>query len=502
MIAKIWRACETESSLDALDAALPDGLDMSLKRFAIPSSDYGKNKGKIRKSGENNMALYRHHKFKKIILKTPDKPISETVKIPPLGVTYVLVENKVENPESTPMVRFDLKSFANNVDLTIQAIFDPSSEAREEDWTDMEEKELCLNKSEEKFKEIAIVITNNNRDQMALLLSDYNPDKSWSDAEIDIELDAEGCKEATGTAIVTATLKEESHTKWEDRSPHGDIKKTQTDLEGGGTATIRLTFEKKNSSYDEQTKTVTQFYDITDSTVQSFTTHGRSYYYTYDYNKDRECACTEKTIKKPTLGNYDVEDSGGMSVTFDAETMKAKYIALPALVVFYDMNEKSKTFYEGCCGSEGDEHMISMKHIPFVVGSVKSKDSEQLARELKPESDQIKRMAQDSRQLAEEIKEKMSQLQGMSEEQREEFYKNLENRVDQFNKQHKINETAQNVEKKVLPEDLKVTSGDGQHSIGGGGTRTDTEKIENGITSRRYDLKWRINLKEKPSSKK
>ncbi|MFC1885312.1 hypothetical protein ACFL2O_11135, partial [Thermodesulfobacteriota bacterium] len=135
------------------------------------------------------------------------------------------------------------------------------------------------------------MVTNKNRDPIALLLSDNNPDKSWSKAEIDIELDAEGCKQAEGTAVVTATLKEETHTKWEDKSDYGDVQRTQTDLEGGGTATIRLTFEKKDSSYDEQTKTVTQYYDITDSTIQSFTMHGRSYYYNYNYHKDRECAC-------------------------------------------------------------------------------------------------------------------------------------------------------------------------------------------------------------------
>ncbi|MFC1885313.1 hypothetical protein ACFL2O_11140 [Thermodesulfobacteriota bacterium] len=227
-----------------------------------------------------------------------------------------------------------------------------------------------------------------------------------------------------------------------------------------------------------------------------------SYYYNYNYHKDRECACTSKTTKKPLLEKYDAEDSGGMSITFDAETMNAQYVALPALVVFYDMKQTSKTAYEGCCGSEGGEHTISMKHIPFVVGSVKSKDSEQLARELKPESDQMKKIAQDSRKLAEEIKGKMSELQGMDEKQREEFYKNLEKRVEQFNKQHNIDETAQNFAKKVVPEDLRVTSGDGKHSISGGGTRTDNKKIENGTTSREYELKWRINLKEKPASKK
>ena len=73
--------------------------------------------------------------------------------------------------------------------------------------------------------------------------------------------------------------------------------------------------------------------------------------------------------------------------------------------------------------------------------------------------------------------------------------------MEEFNKQHNIEQMTQNFEKKVVPEDLKVTSGDGEHSIGGGGTRTDNEQIENGTSSRTYDLKWRINLKDKPSSK-
>lgn len=502
IIAEIWKQCETTSSLKALDGAVPDGLDESLKRFALPTMDYGKYKGKIRKPDENDMGLYSHHGFKEIWVDTPDKSFSETIQIPPLGVAYVLVVIYVENPDSTPLARFDLKSFTLNEDLTVQAVFEPKGEARWEDWTGMEKKELCLDKDDSKFKEIAILVTNNNRDQTAIVNGDLDPDNEWPTAEIEIELDAEGCKEAEGTAIVTATLKENTHTKWEERSPRGDVQKTQTNLEGGGTATIRLSFEKKDSSYDAQTKTVTQFYDITDSTVQSFTTHGRSYYYHYNYDKDADCACTQKIIKKPSLQNYDVESSGGMSVTFDAKTMKAKYVALPALVVYYDMKEQRDTSYEGCCGSEGDKHTTSMKHIPFVVGSVKSKDSEQLAKEIKPEIDQMKKIALDSQKLADEIKEKMSELQGMDEKQADEFYKNLEKRIEEFSDQHNIEQMTQNFAKKVIPEDLKVTSGDGKHSIGGGGQRTDKKQIENGTSSREYDLKWRITLKEKPAAEK
>lgn len=501
VIADIWKACETKSSLDALDEAVPDGLDESLKRFVLPTVDYGKYKGKIRKPEERNMALYRHHKFKQIEIKKPGKPISKEIKIPPLGAAYILVKNKLKNPESTPMVRFDLKPFANNEDLTIQAIIDPKKEARHEDWTGREERELCQNRTEEKFEEITIVVANKDRDPMALDLAHANPEKNSFKTEIEIELDAEGCSEMVGTAIVTATLNEETHTKWEHRSPKGDVDKRRTDLEADGRATVRLTFEKKDSSYDEATKTVTKYYDITDSTVTSFTLNGRSYYYTYDRNADSECACTKKQTAKPALRSFDIEDSGGMSITFNSETMKAKYVALPALVVYYDVEETTKIAYEGCCGSEGDERTMEMKRIPFVVGSVQGKSGEQLAKEAKPELDQMERIARDSQRLAQEIIGSMGQMAGMDDEQAEEFYKKMEKKTEEFEKRHNIDKLAQNMEKKLVPKDLWVTSGDGEHSIGGGGKRVDQKKIENGTTSREYELKWRINLKEKPTAK-
>jgi hypothetical protein len=245
VIVDIWKACETKSSLDALDEAVPDGLDESLKRFVFPMVDYGKYQGKIRKPEESNMALYRHHKFKEIEIKTPGKPISKEIKFPPLIVAYVLVKNKLKNPESTPMVRFDLKPFANNEDLTIQAIIDPNNEARHEDWTGREERELCQNRTEEKFEVITIVVANKNRDPMAPELPHANPEKNSYETEIEIELDAEGCSEMVGTAVVTTTLNEETHTRWEHRSPNGDVDKRRTDLEANGRATVRLTFEKR-----------------------------------------------------------------------------------------------------------------------------------------------------------------------------------------------------------------------------------------------------------------
>ena len=102
---------------------VPDGLDESLKRFAVTTVDYGKFKGKIRKAKEQNMELLNHHKFKRLKVLSPDKPIAEKIPVPPLGAAYIMVENKLKNPENTPMVRIDLKPFVNNEDLTIQAIF-------------------------------------------------------------------------------------------------------------------------------------------------------------------------------------------------------------------------------------------------------------------------------------------------------------------------------------------------------------------------------------------
>ena len=91
-------------------------------------------------------------------------------------------------------------------------------------------------------------------------------------------------------------------------------------------------------------------------------------------------------------------------------------------------------------------------------------------------------------------------MAGMDDEQAEEFYKKMEKKTEEFEKRHNIDKLAQSMEKKLIPKDLWVTSGDGEHSVGGGGKRVDQKKIENGTTSTEYELTWRINLKEKPTS--
>ncbi|MCF8111663.1 MAG: Ig-like domain-containing protein [Desulfobacteraceae bacterium] len=496
VIADIWRACETKSSLDAIDEAVPDGLDESLKQFAIPTIDYGKYEGRIRKPKESNMPLFKHHEFKEIILRDPGKPVLKSVTVPPLGASYVLVKNRLKNPDSTPMVRFDLKSFANNDDLTIQAIIDPNGDARKEDWTGREERELCQNKAEEKFEEIAIVVTNKNRDPMAMDLAEANPQKHGYKAELDIEIDAEGCTEAVGSATITAHSIEQTHTKWEETLPGGNVKRTQTDLKSDIRATIRLRFEKEGADYNSSTNTVTQHFDITERTVTSFSVNGREYRLSYNYWADRECSCTKKITEKTLRWNSELEDSGGLSITFDSETLKAKYVTLPSLTIYADLQGTSKTTYSGCCGSSGDENKIQIDQFPFHVGSVKSKGGEQL----RPEADRMKRLGQDSQQFAQKIMDSMGKLSEMDEEQAEKFYENLEKQTEEFEKVHDLDQLARDLENKAVPEDLLVTSGGGEKSFGGGGKREERKKIENGFTSTTYDLKWRINLKDKPSS--
>lgn len=499
IIGSTWKECETVSSLDALDKAVPDGFDESLKRFILPTLDYGKYEGDIRKPEEKGMALFKYHKFKNIEIKTPDKALSEQITTLPLGGAYVLVKNKLKSTENVPMIRFDLKPFVNNDDLTIQAVFNPKGEARYEDWTGREERELCQNDSEEKFEELAILVTNKNREDVALVLAHGNPEKHNVKTELNIEFDTEGCTEVDGTAVVTADLQEDTHTKWEHRWPGGGVDRTQTDLQGSGRAAVRIKFEKKDSSYDEATKTVTQYYDITDSSVTSFNVRGKSYYFSSSYDPDRGCTCTKKQTTIPIGRNFDLDDSGGLSITFDAETGKAKYVALPAIVVYHDVEEKTEVVYEGCCGSEGGKSTQTLSHIPFVVGSVKAKDSEELARVAKTEIAQMERIAMDSKKMAEDIMKSMPQLMNMNDEQAEDFYKKLDKKVEDFEKQHDIEKMAQGLEKKMIPEDLVVTKGDGIRSIGGGGERVDNKKIENGTSNRRYQLTWNISLKKKKS---
>ena len=332
---------------------------------------------------------------------------------------------------------------------------------------------------------------------MAALLSESSDEQNVS-PEIAIEVDAEGCTEVTGTAMVTVDYKDETQTRWEDRSPGGTVNRSITDLRSYANGSVRLVIEKTNSSYDKSTKTITHYYDVKDSSVQSFQVSGKNYYYGYHYDPDRECGCAKKETKGVVLRDKHLEQSGAMSVTFDAETGKAKYVALPFLAIVHDTEQTTTTSYEGCCGSEGGKNTQTLSNIPFTLGSAKAKGEEQLARELQKEASQMQQIALDSKKLAEEIMGSMGQLMTMNEEQSREFYENLEKKMEEFEKGHNIDELAQNVEKKVIPEDMIVQSEGGKNRISGGGTRIDSKQIDNGTTRWEYNLKWRINLNEKP----
>jgi hypothetical protein len=67
--------------------------------------------------------------------------------------------------------------------ITIEAVIDPGTKNKKEDWTGLEEKTFCLNNEAEKFDQIELVIASKSR-QLPLFSALY------------IEADAKGCREA------------------------------------------------------------------------------------------------------------------------------------------------------------------------------------------------------------------------------------------------------------------------------------------------------------------
>jgi len=183
IIADVWTKCISQSSLDAVESALGGVLlDDCFKEFALRNSDVGKHKGYYTDSG-GALKLFAHHKEKKQDIAPQELPVlAIDMTVPPLSAVYYRLKNKCK-PEVTPHLLFDLEDFARNERLTIQAIIDPDGKAEDQDWSDLKEKDFCINSPDENFENITLVVASSGRE------STFFP-------TLTIFMDAEGCDEA------------------------------------------------------------------------------------------------------------------------------------------------------------------------------------------------------------------------------------------------------------------------------------------------------------------
>jgi hypothetical protein len=469
-IAAIWKNCEQKrgpSSLQAIDDEL--GFDDVFKEFVLFNLDDGSYKGKY-KDHNGPLKLFEYHGYKEIELKARDDELLRdgkrvTIKIPKLSAVYVQICNYIDETK-IPLLRFKLDQFFKNKDLDVQAVINPWGDSRYEDWSELEEKEFCLNNKNELFQSIALVLSNKSR------TDSFEP-------ELIMEVDADGCSEKRGRATVTTRIRKERKTKWEHKWPNEDVDRRTSNIKSQSEALVSFTFNVTDASIEKNTNSITETYEITHANIEAFTISGQSKYKDYHYKKKEECSwenVKNKQVLPPVKPKLQYGDS--LSITFDLETGRAKYVSLPSLSVGFDLREKVTGNTSGCRDGEPYDDVIKISGINFPLGPVNSKSGKELASQAQPELAEME-------QIVKEMEALSKKTQGMN-------YQDIEKFVEAFEKRHDTDKLAQNMEDKLISPDLKAKSGDGKNNIQGGGTKTENEKIENGTKSTYQEFRWQI----------
>lgn len=199
VIGRIWKACETQEALDAVKASFGlGGLGEGWKEFSRLTMDIEPEKG-VFIDTNGPLKLYYHHFDKRIWLEAGQQEIPVDFSLEPLSAVYIRVVNLLD-PQKTPHVRFDLGALASNYDLSVQCVIDPGEKNKKEDWTSLPERTFCLNREEESFSAIELVVASKSRSDT------HHP-------MFCIVADAEGCAE-TGKGTITY----KHNSKWEDTS--------------------------------------------------------------------------------------------------------------------------------------------------------------------------------------------------------------------------------------------------------------------------------------------
>ena len=157
------------------------------KEFSLHTSDVGKHDG-FYKDGSGSLELWTHHWHDAHKLKSGDVIKECAMTLPPLSAKYYNFHARPEycKPDVTPHIRFDLKDFVENERVTVQAIIDPDGKAEDQDWSKLDEKVFCINRPEDKFEEITVIIASSE-------------EKAEIEADLRIEINAVGCDECYAT---------------------------------------------------------------------------------------------------------------------------------------------------------------------------------------------------------------------------------------------------------------------------------------------------------------
>jgi len=328
VVARIWERCvekQDDNSLDAVEKVLSSagGLDEAFKEFALLNYDEELLPDCVvpYDTYPELLLVKVDHGEEEEKLNSDVDEIEIDMELAPLSAIYFLIENECD-AERTPHIRFDLESLKLFDKLTIQAIIDPEGKKKCEDWTDLEEREFCINFEEEDFEAIALVIASSEKEIT------LNP-------VLTIEVDAEGCAEGECYGTLTGRL---IHTSHYDSSNPGEGKTEYSDTKREIEITIHAEFEYEGSYHDKDLDEISENYELKSWSVSTLkaAAKSKSYFEKRDVEKViHHQGLDHKRITKENLKGRAIKHSGlgdptsGLVIVLDAKTGKAKTVNFP-----------------------------------------------------------------------------------------------------------------------------------------------------------------------------
>jgi hypothetical protein len=169
VIAEIWKACEENpasedenDSLTAIDQVLGGRFGTTLKDFSVVNLDRDLYEDRY----GYPLDLFSYHDVYEWTLSAVGSEYEVTIwrGMGPLSANYDVVTNELD-PTDMPMVRFRMNEIADSDELFLHAIIHYDWGVEEEDWSSRPERVFCINREEERFEKIDLILVSAEREK-------------------------------------------------------------------------------------------------------------------------------------------------------------------------------------------------------------------------------------------------------------------------------------------------------------------------------------------------
>jgi|Deesub1362B_J571_1020462.scaffolds.fasta_scaffold00001_78 hypothetical protein len=309
LIGDVWQACASLQSLSAVENVVQDWKEL-LKDFAYKCLDIGPTEALYPDAG-GPLQLFVHHWAKEVVLKSDKTNYEIEFNLPPLSATYFLIQNRCD-AKITPHIEFDLRGIKAFNWITVQVIIDPEGEAQEEDWTGREKRSFCVNKEEEKFDEIALVVASSDKN---------NPVRT----SLRINVDAKGCLQADATLDWTIEIdrRDKHQDEYGSRNNRAEIR-----------AVARAQLKLQETYVDDEE--ISAHYDVLSWGITSVT--GTAQIDTESHpSPGSKGGCVTRCQGSGSVVRWKKEDAPrDLSITYEKKSGRVKSVVLsPAAAIIY-----------------------------------------------------------------------------------------------------------------------------------------------------------------------